>query len=41
MDKPKHRPAPTAAEQKKLDMIDAIKQQIDARHSKKKTPRQK
>lgn len=40
-DKPKHRPAPTEDEQKKLNMIDEIKAQIDARYDKKKTPRQK
>lgn len=39
--KPDHRPAPTEDEKKKLDMIDAIKAQIDAKHGKKKTPRQK
>lgn len=39
-DKKNNRPAPTEDEKKKLDMIDAIKAQVDAKHSKKKTPRQ-
>ena len=32
IDKPKQRPEPSEAQKKKLAMIDAIKQQIDAKY---------